>query len=341
MYPGGNVTPPTRILTLNLGPLSHAVFMLPALKALRERFPTARVTVAATRMSCELLALTPFPSDMVPIERWEPGHLYLPWVAYRTIRFVQEIGSRNYDVVIDFHASRETSFLLWLATSRHRWPVGHRFGLWDVVVGPLLREPSPYKHLVDRYLAQLKPLGIKATDRIPRLSANPTSDAHADDILRSRRVERGEILIGLDPLPEAGQPFWPTDFYADVARRLVYAFQVRPLLVGTKKTLSAIESMLSQFPPQTLVLRLNTLSEIVSVLARLTLMISEDSAYGHIAAALQVPTIMIGCPITRKPLGEQHQFINSFGSPTVTVGDIFSLAAEMLRRTRTIALFER
>lgn len=341
MYFGGNVVAPTRILALNLGPLSHAVFMLPALKALRERFPTARVTVAATRMSCELLALTPFPSDMVPIERWEPGHLYLPWVIYRTVRFIQEIGSRNYDVVIDFHASRETSFLLWWATNRRRWPMDRRFGLWDILIRPLQREPNPYKHLVDRYLDQLKPLGIETADRIPRLSTTPASDARANEILRSKRVECGEILIGLDPLPEAGRPFWPTDFYTDVARRLVNAFQVRPLLVGTKRTLSAIESMLSELPPQTLVLRLNTLSDVVSVLARLTLMISENSAYGHIAAALQVPTIMIGCPITQKPLGQHHQFINSFGSPPVTVGDIFSLAGEMLRRTRTIALFER
>ncbi|HXF06049.1 MAG TPA: glycosyltransferase family 9 protein [Blastocatellia bacterium] len=338
MYSGGNVAAPARILVLNLGPLSHAVFMLPALKALRERFPAAEVTVAATRMSCELLALTPFPSNMVAIERWEPGKLYLPWMAYRAVKFVHEIGSRSYDAIIDFHVSLGRSFVLWWLANRQRFPIGPPSGLWEILIRQLREKPNPHKHFVDRFLDQLKPLGIKATDRVPRLSTDPSSDVRAGEILKSKRVERGEILIGLDPFPEAGAPFRPSDFYADLARRLVNTFEVRPLLVGTRRTLSAV---LSRFPRQTLALRLNALSEIVSVLARLTLMISEDSAYGHIAAALGVPTIMIGCPITRKPLGEQHQFINPFGSPTVTVGDIFSMAVEMLRHMRTTALFER
>ncbi len=341
MYRATDQSSPARILALNLGPLSHIVFMLPALKALREHFPAARLTVAATPRGCDVLRLAPLAVDFLTIDRWQPGQIYLPWVAYPMLRFVRELARHRYDTVVDFHASRETSFLLWWLMNRWRWPLGRRVALWNVVAAPLSRDPNPYKHIVDRYLDQIKSLGVAAADRVPRLTTNPASDARIQEILHARRVERGEMLIGLDPTAETGPPFWPLESYGEVARQLVHAFQVRPLVVRVRKEGPAGQLARAGFPAETVVVTLARLTDVASLLARLTLMISEDSALGHLAAALDVPTIMIGCPITRKPLGEHHQFVNSFGSPVVTVSDIFAMAAEALRRTRTISLFER
>lgn len=331
---------PSRILVVQFGSLSDVVFSLPALKALRERFPSSQITLAATRLGCELVTLTPFVTECLSGNRVELKRLYLPWQAYRGLRLVSEIRARDFDLAIDLQSSRETGLLTWLS----RAPL--RLGPWGVggaleSLSQLLRTEQPSrKHLVDFYLDTVRLMGVQAVERTPRLQSQAEFDRRADELLTERGFRKGDLLVGLYPGSDTPSQ-WSLDQFTDLARRLHNHLDVRLVVAAFKEDKKLVDSLTPQLPKSAIVVKGVAVGLLVSLLARCAMMISGDAGPGHIAAALDVPTLIIGCPMRRKPIGDRHAFIASDAPCGATVDQAFELACEMLGRSRTSALFQR
>jgi len=194
---------------------------------------------------------------------------------------------------------------------------------------------------VDRYLDVLQPLGVQRAEREPRLRTRSEFNGRVEGLLKSKGYRAGELLVGFHAGADYGPPFWPVENFADLGGRLVNNFNVRILAASLKGEDGAVGWFTSKAPEGSIVLKASSVGELVSALARCAVMISGDSGHGHIAAALGVPTLIIGCPVTRKPIGSAHYYIDSFGTRTVSTDYVFDLACEMLRRSRTSVLFQR
>ncbi len=323
----------SRILLLHLGRLSDAVFALPACAALRERFPEARITAFATSWGGELLALSGTISDIWPVKSAQLADLLQPWNVWEVLQAVREFQRRQYELAIDFRPSGGTILLALAARVPARLaalpPEGFArllFNVWRV-------PDDPRRHRVDRYLDGLRALGVSPTVRVPALRTDPAADERFERWLRARGVEAGELLVGIAPEADPGAALWPSERFLDLAHQLTHHFRVRLLDVSLGRGGRA------RFPKGTLALRARSLRELASALARCTLVVSGDAGPGHIAAALGVPTLMLGCAHTRRPLGAEHRCVERDALATCSVERVFEIASEMLGRSRTTALF--
>ena len=60
---------PRNILVIDFGQLGDVVLSLPALRAIRERFPHARITIAVGKPGGEIVKLSGYADDVLEVDR--------------------------------------------------------------------------------------------------------------------------------------------------------------------------------------------------------------------------------------------------------------------------------
>src|ERR1041385_9005541 len=111
---------PRNILVIDFGQLGDVVLSLPALRAIRERFPYAKVTVAIGKPGGEIIRLSGYANDVLEVDRvgLRDGNKLVS--IGRIIKFVGEVRKQKYDFVIDLHSLSETNLLGFLSGAPRR-----------------------------------------------------------------------------------------------------------------------------------------------------------------------------------------------------------------------------
>ena len=194
---------PKTILVIDFGQLGDVVLSLPALRAIRARFPRAHITIAVGKTGAELINLSGYGDATLEVDRVALRDGFKPLSILRVFELVKDVRRRKFDFVIDLHSLSETNLLGFLSGAPKRL-YSRRHGrslefLANFHPRPPAEAESSERHLIDRYLDVLIPLGVKDADRIPQLRTRKTEDAVVDQILSKAKVAQGTPLVGVFP----------------------------------------------------------------------------------------------------------------------------------------------
>ena len=265
--------------------LGDTVMALPALRALRDGWPGARVTVVgpwAGLLSGQRVAdvLLPYPQPRSDRRRLD-----------------RALAAERPDVAILFPSSLSSAFTAW------RWRARRRLGFDTDGRGALLTDrvtrPEPRRHQVDEYASLLEPLGIDVADPVPAwaLRADAAQDAEVDALLGDAGLAAARPLVGVH-LGAAFGPskLWPLASFGRLAERLDAA-RLTAVLLGSPAdadTAAAVAAAASR-PPASLVGR-DRPALLPRLLSRLACVVSGDTGIAHLAAAVGVPTVTLFGP---------------------------------------------
>jgi ADP-heptose:LPS heptosyltransferase len=337
---------PRNILVIDFGQLGDVVMSLPALRAIRERFPHARITVAVGKPGGEILKLSGFADDVLEVDRVALRDGVKLVSIGRIIKFVGQVRKAKYDFVIDLHSLSETNLLGFLSGAPHRLYARRPGRSIDYLANFQPKPPREAKqaHAVDRYLDVIKPLGIENPPRVPVLKTAPAADAAVEGILKKANANSGTLLVGLFPGAGNASRLWPLQNFAEVADHLVRNDRVRVIVFAGPEERTLVPQMKTLFPPSTIFLDRLTISQLVSAQTRLSLFISNDTGPMHIAAAVGTPVVVVmDCPEPNSftPVGSQHRLILGQEITRITVREVYQAAHELLATNRTGELFSR
>jgi ADP-heptose:LPS heptosyltransferase len=337
---------PRNILVIDFGQLGDVVFSLPALRGIRERFATARITVAAGKPSSEIVELSGYADAIIAVDRVALRDGFKPLSILRIFQVVKDIRKRNFDFVIDLHSFSETNLMGFFSGAPDRL-FARRPGrsldfLANFTPKPPIDRNDPDQHLVDRYLDVLKPLGLKDPPRVPKINTREEDGRAIDDKLRKAKAESGTPLVGL--FPGAGHPgrCWPFEKFAELADFLIRNDGVRPIVFLGPEERDAVQGMRRLFPPSTVFLEKLSISQLASAQARLAVFVSNDTGPVHIAAAVGTPVVvLIGRPTPHAyiPLAPSQRLIFSHGVNTIDVEEVYAATRELLSAGRMATLF--
>ena len=337
---------PRNILVIDFGQLGDVVMSLPALRAIREKFPYAKITVAVGKPGKELLNLCGYANEILEVDRvaLRDGPTLIS--IGRIAKFVSQVRKQKFDFVIDLHSYYETNILGFLSGASHRLYSRRENRSLDFLANfkPQPARESTAAHLVDRYLEMLKPLGIENVPRIPVLKTSPADDKAVEAMLKKEKAQSRELLVGMFPGAGNASRVWPLEKFAEVADHLIRNDRVRVLVFAGPEERALVPRMRSVFPSGTIFFDRLTIPQLASAQARLTLFVSNDTGPAHIAAAVGTPVIVIlDQPDLNSftPVGEQNRFI---GGPLITnipVSDVYRAAHELLAINRTDQIFSR
>ena len=339
-------TDPGNILVIDFGQLGDVVMSLPALRAIRERFAYAKITVAVGKPGGELIHLSGYANEILEVDRVSLRDGPTLISIGRIIKLVSSVRKLKFDFVIDLHSYYETNILGFLSGAPQRLYSRRENRSLDFLAN---FKPQPVRevqstHLVDRYLDLLKPLGIQNVSRIPKLKTSPDADAAVEAMLKKEKANSGELLVGI--FPGAGHigRRWPAEGFAEVADHLVRNHKVRIIVFAGPEERAIIGQMKPLFPANTIFFDKLTIPQLVSAQARLTLFISNDTGPVHTAAATGTPVVVIldrPDPHSFTPVGQATKVILGDKITEIPVKTVYTAAHELLAASRTDNLFTR
>lgn len=330
---------PRNIFVIDFGQLGDVVMSLPALRAIRGRFPYAHITVAVGKPGGELIHLSGYANDILEVDRvaLRDGPKLIS--IGKIVNLVSRVRKAKFDLVIDLHSYYETNLLGFLSGAPHRLYARRENRSLDYLANfkPRPQKETSSTHLVDRYLQLLKPLGVENAARTPALKTNLTADFAVEALLKKEKAQSGELLVGVFPGAGHVGRMWPLEKFAEVADYLIRNDRVRIIVFAGPEERGRIAQMRTVFPRTTIFFDRLTIPQLASAQARLTLFISNDTGPAHIAAAVGTPVVVIldrPDPHSFTPVGETRVILGH-SIEQIPVTEVYQAAHELLALNRT------
>ena len=295
----------SRILVRATNWVGDAVLSLPALQAVRARFPKAHIAVLARPWVAELYENEPFADRVIALTSGRgAGDLTGKWRAARMLR------QERFDCAILLQNAFEAALLVWLAGIPRRIGYardGRGLLLTDAIPVPARGEIPPHQRFY--YLAMLERAGLIETipaDPDVRLSRSAELRVSGAQRLAGAGLERP--TIGISPgAAFGGAKRWLAERFAEAGARLAAELGASVAIFGSESERKLCEQVASPIKNQGIPVHNfageTTLGTFMQLAAACTLYLTNDSGAMHIACALEVPTVAIFGPTDEAATG--------------------------------------
>ena len=291
-----------KILLLQLKRIGDLVLTLPAIAALRQKFPDAQITLVVTRQCAELLpAITDVDVGFVARR------------SFRDVPLFAAIAIRRFDCCIDFTQNDRSAILTLLSGAKKRIGASRvqlrserRARVYNAFAELRLKE----MHTIDYNLALLEPLGITTKSPPLRLDVPKNARAKAAELLRTAKIEidppapasgaaGNHFVVVVHPGSARAEKFWEAERWARVIEHAHKDAGMRVVITGgsgraEQEHIDAIKQrvgdLVVDLSGQTDLLTLAAVIECARVL------LTVDSAAMHLAAAVGTPQVVLFGP---------------------------------------------
>jgi heptosyltransferase-2 len=265
--------------------VGDAVLAIPAMKAVRQHFPEAEISIFVRPWVAGLFTAAPF-VDKVWSEP-KPSSLG-DWT-----RISRSIRARGFDLALLFPNSFESALMMFLAGIPRR--IGYATDARRWMLTDSIKPADDARHQIHYYMDLVKMLVEGTTQPTVEIKATPQERADARALLRTEGIPDRAPFLVLNPGAAYGSAKrWPTDRFARVAETLARELKLSIALIGSEAERSIAEQVRGQITSRAAILNGKTsLETLIGVLSESSLMITNDSGPMHIAAALGIPTVAV------------------------------------------------
>jgi predicted lipopolysaccharide heptosyltransferase III len=278
-----------KILLLQLKRIGDLILTLPAIEALREKFPDPEVTLVVARRCAELLPA---------ISTVDHAH-----VARRNLRDVGlflKVARQKFDCCIDFTQNDRSAILTFLSgapkrigASRVQAKSRQRARVYNKFAHLRLKE----MHTIDYNLALLEPLGIRNVRSLLRLGLPESERTKARGLLHAGNINNDFVVV--HPGSARPEKFWQPERWAAVIQHLQMRLQMPVAITGgtwrfEQEHISQIKQLAG-----TAVIDLSGKTDLLTlaaVIGRARLLVTVDSAAVHLAATQRTPQVILFGP---------------------------------------------
>jgi lipopolysaccharide heptosyltransferase II len=315
------------ILLVRLRLIGDVVFTTPAIRALRRRYPDARLSYIVEEEAAPIVLGNPHLDEViVAVNPRTPGRLRADLALMRRLR------RAKYDLAIDLHGGPRSSLLTWASGAPRRigFSVAGRSWMYTTCVArPRALRP---RHSVDTQWDLLRALGISPPDPETdptEMPEDPAAVASVERRLRDAGVDATAPLVVVHV--SAGNPFrrWPVDSFADLICRLAKADPSRRIVITSGPSDAGAAAQVAQraraqLAPAHRDVLLQAgefnLAELRALIGRASLYIGGDSGPLHVAGTTKVPVVGLYGPTL--PVRSQPWRSASFVSEAAEVGEL-------------------
>lgn len=316
-----------RILVIKFWGMGSMILALPVFQALRKAYPKAELGFATLARNREFLEVLKISDRQIYLEL--PAHPLGIFISI--LSFFQRLRKFRPQAVIDLeYLTRFSAIATFLSQAEKR--VG--FHSWDVWRGELHNVPvpfNPYWHASENFLNLARkltgrdfPLKFEFT-----LPENPAAKKRLEEKLGSEKISPVDRLILINPNAStiALERRWPPEHFSRLMEMLLQQNLGKLILIGAPDEQEFGEGLRKSLKIPDLVLNLAgkiSLEELIELIRKCELMITNDSGPLHIAEVLHAKTVSFfgpETPVLFGPLGEGHKVLYHAidCSPCITV----------------------
>jgi ADP-heptose:LPS heptosyltransferase len=205
------------ILLIRFKSIGDLVLTLPAVHAVRENFPSAKITFLTTRKYAPLLEGFREVNQVITIHRaaLRSGHPLK--VAGEFFGLLWRLHPGRFSLVVDFQGYGETAWLTRVTGARQRWGQVHRAKRGWAYTRPM--DPIPAVHPAEAHLGLLKQCGLRIGTIRNKFVLPETAVKAAHTWFAEHQLDPAKPTLYLQPLTSGPHKDWPLENYLAVARR--------------------------------------------------------------------------------------------------------------------------
>lgn len=287
-----------KILFFKPGAIGDFLHSLPALHALKKRFPQAHIT-AVVSPGQEILIQGTTIADRIALY---DKSLFKEHLKH-FLQFGLNLRHEQYDLFVDMQASVR-SFILRRLSGAERVLVYRK----QKTVLPGERR----LHAADNFMATLAPLGINETVERIELPVHPEAAEDIDRFLAEQGISDRQPLIALNCSVGAARPArnWVPERFGLLADRLMSELGASVVFVGGAEDRELVAEIMAAMHHRAVSAAGQlSLAQSAALLARCACLVSSDTGPLHLATSVKTPVVGIygsTDSLRTGPVGEGH-----------------------------------
>jgi ADP-heptose:LPS heptosyltransferase len=328
---------PRAILVVDVAPFGKALLMLPALQALRDKYPQAFISVAAARGIGDLLEAVQLVDETVDlgiVKATEQSY----GSAFKRLFQLFTKTRREYDWAIDFSPRLETQI-----ASRLSWRTRHitPSGLANLVDIFIKRNGARSGDHLAECATALKKVGISQVEPRFNIALPNEASLRFEDMVFRKETRHGEPIVVLYSSRAGGADSWGVERFIETAHRLANNFRARIVVLDEPFSNDFTAALKEMVPAKALALAAPTALQFAAALARSSLVITDERGIAKMAADFDAPVIEIADSPSAYSTSGDYRVITSSSPSRVTTEAVFETASELIQAGRTATLLRR
>ncbi len=334
-----------RILVVRLDRIGDVVLSLPAVRAIRERFPNAHLSIIVRPATRELVEGHPLIDEVIPYYYEKKGrHSSL----VGNLRFIREIAERRFDAAFILHPSHRAHLVPFFAGIPYRIGLASHLSSFSLTKRVPDRRRQGAKHESEYALDIVRAFGIETSPgKKAELPVFPEDTRRITELLSMAGLGAEERIVAIHPGASCPSKRWPLGRFEELGKRVLQETGSRVAIVGGQEEAGSGRDLSRALGSGVLDLTGKlTLKELAALLSRCAVLVSNDSGPVHIAAAVGTPTVTIFgrnqsglSPVRWKALGAGHRFIQKNVGCVVCLAHRCTIDFECLRAVEVEEVF--
>lgn len=277
--------------------VGDAIMALPALRAVRSRFPEAEIAILARPYVADLYRRQEICSQLIAYDS-QAKHAGI----FGRERLAAELRGQKFDAALLFQNAFDAAWLVWRAGVPERIGYardGRSFLLTKPIAVPRTGEIPPHEKFY--YLELLRRAGW--IDSLPdesfiSLNVSESSRQRAEEFLVQFGVRSGSPRIAIGAGASYGSAkCWPPSRFAELVNRLQSETDSDVILFGAAAEAAVTRAISSELrrPPIDLAEK-TSIADLPALLSQCHLFIGNDSGAMHVAAGVGLPVVAVFGP---------------------------------------------
>jgi heptosyltransferase I len=303
------------ILLVRLKSIGDILFTLPAVHAVRENFPLAKIHFLVSKEFAPLLRGFADVDEIIPLDRsiYRAGNLRS--AAAETIQLLHGLRERNFSRAIDFQGYSETELLAWWSGAPERWGNVYNESRGWTYTQTSRRDAQT--HPAEWNLSLLRKCGLRV-DRIRNEYHLPAGALEkARRFFAANKLDEAKPTLFIQPFTSNPQKNWPLANFM----KLAWHWQARGVQVlfgGSFSERDALKPAVSAGFP---ISAGAPLLVSAGVMKLSTLVVGADTGLPHLATAMGKRVVMI---MHSNAPGTSHPFQHADWTVTPPAGKTVS-----------------
>lgn len=303
------------ILLIRLKSIGDILFTLPAVHAVRENFPAAKLHFLVSKEHAPLLRGFADIDEIVPFDRAVFRSKNIPAIGVNLFRLLRRLRERSFSRAVDFQGYGETEFFSWWSGAPERWG-----NVYDPARGWTYTQTSlrdAKTHPAEWNLALLRKSGLRIGQIRNEYILPADAFTEARKFFAANKLNEENPTLFLQPFTSNPHKNWPLEKFLQVAwhfhsRGTQIIFGGGPGDRAALETARAAGFVIAAGTPLLVSAGLMKLSRVV---------VGADTGLLHLAVAMGRRVVML---INSNAPGTSHPFQHADWAVTPTAGKAVS-----------------
>lgn len=270
-----------KVLVVRLDRIGDVMLSFPAVAAIRQKFPNARITWLVRPAAQELAERCPDSDEVLVYDYTRSGRHR---GALGALALLRQLARRRFDMAFLLHPTLRTHLMAALSGIPYRagydarggWLLTHR-------IADLRRDG--YQH-ESRYAQDVvRALNVPPTDAVPRLLLYAEDAAAAADLLRKSGLDPERPYAVFHAAASCRSKCWPAASFAALGLRLQQERGLQIVLAGDPSSAAVNAALAQRIPAAADLSGLTPLMTLAALCRSAAVVVSNDSGPAHVAAA--------------------------------------------------------